>query len=67
MVEVVQWSITYLMVGAIVQMVLQGLAGWLESPKLNVKESIGTIAVWPIAVIVFLAFFIRGILGNREE
>lgn len=67
MVEVIQWSITYLMVGAIVQIILQGLAGWLESPKLNVKESIGTIAVWPIAVIVFLAFFIRGILGNREE
>jgi len=65
--EVVQWSITYMMIGVLVQMILQGLANMLESPKLDVKEGIVTILVWPIALLVFMWFFIRGMLGNREE
>jgi len=65
--EVVQWSITYMMIGVLVQMILQGLANMLESPKLDVKESIGTILVWPIALLVFMWFFVRGMLENREK
>ena len=56
-----------MMIGVLVQMILQGLANVLESPKLDVKEGIVTILVWPIALLVFMWFFIRGMLENREK
>ena len=67
MIEVIRWVANYLMVGVVVQFVIQGLASLLESPKLDVKESVITIAVWPMALAMFTWFFIKGILGNRER
>ena len=67
MIEVVRWVANYLMVGVVVQFVIQGLASLLESPKLDVKESVITIAVWPMALAMFIWFFIKGILANRER
>ena len=67
MIEVIRWVANYLMVGVIVQLVIQGLARVLESPKLDIKESVITIAVWPMALAMFTWFFIKGVLGNREQ
>jgi hypothetical protein len=67
MVEVVQWGITYLMIGALVQMVFQGLANVLDSPRLNTREGMVTMLVWPIALIVFMLHFVKGLLGNRKK
>lgn len=61
MIEVIRWVVNYLMAGVIVQFLLQGLAGVLESPKLDIKESIVTILVWPIALLIFGWYFVIGI------
>lgn len=65
--EVVRWVVNYLVIGVIVQLGIQGLAKVIESPKLDVKESIGTMLVWPLSVLVFVWFFVRGLLRKREE
>lgn len=65
--EVIGWVLNYLVIGAVVQLLIQYLAKVLESPRLDVKESYVTILLWPIAVLLFTWFFVRGILGNREE
>ena len=67
MVEVIRWGISYLMVGVIVQMSLQGLAKMLESPKLDIREGVTTILVWPLALLLFMWFFVKGYLENREK
>lgn len=67
MVEIMMWVANYLMIGVLVQLLIQGLAKLLESPKLDIKESVITIAVWPIAMAMFTWFFIKGILENRER
>lgn len=67
MIEVIRWVANYLMVGVIVQFMIQGLASLLKSPKLDVKESVITIVVWPMALAMFTWFFIKGILTNRER
>ena len=66
MVEVIRWVANYLMIGMIVQLLIQYLAKVLESPKLDIKESVVTILIWPIALAIFMWFFIKGILGKRE-
>ena len=65
MVEVIRWVANYLMIGMAVQLLIQYLAKVLESPKLDVKESVVTILIWPIALAIFMWFFIKG-LGKRE-
>ena len=65
MVEVIRWVANYLMIGMIVQLLIQYLAKVLESPKLDIKESVVTILIWPIALAIFMWFFIKG-LGKRE-
>ena len=67
MVEVIQWVITYVMIGALVHLGLQSMMGWLETPKLELRESVGTMLLWPIAVLVFVWFFVKGLLENREK
>ena len=67
MVEVIGWVLNYIVIGAVVQLLIQYLAKVLESPRLDVKESYVTILLWPIAVLIFTWFFVKGILGNREE
>lgn len=66
MVEVVQWVANYLMIGVLIQFVLQGLARVLDSPKLDVKESVVTILIWPVAVCLFTWFFVKG-LGRKSD
>lgn len=67
MVEVGMWVLNYLVIGIVVQVGLEVLTKWLDSPRLTFKEGIGTILVWPLAVLLFTWFFIRGVLENREK
>ena len=67
MVEIGMWVLNYLVIGIVIQMLLQGLSRVLESPKLTFKEGLGTVVVWPLAVILFTWFFVKGYLENREK
>ena len=67
MVEVGMWVLNYLVIGIVVQIGLEVLTKWLDSPRLTFKEGMGTILGWPIAVLVFIWFFVKGLLENREK
>lgn len=67
MVEVVRMVATYLMVGVLVQMLLQGLAKFLESPTMSTRESVTTVLTWPIALLIFMWYFVKGFLRDKEE